>query len=270
MTDTTERPGGIAGMAERLRNAVSPRRERNAGQALKTINLALQGGGAHGAFTWGVLDRLIEDGRLDFEAISGTSAGAMNAVVLADGFMRGGADGARERLREFWRGVSSDGLRRLDAEKSSGRCSSSGSCPPIPASPSSRISSTSPRPIRSTRSTSIRCGTSSSASSTSTRCAPMHALKLFISATNVRDGKIRVFSGEEVTADAVMASACLPWLFHAVEIKGEAYWDGGFTGNPALFPFFDGTGRRRHPAGAGQSRSAATRFPPPATRSWSG
>lgn len=204
---------------------------------IKTINLALQGGGSHGAFTWGVLDKLIEDGRLDFEAISGTSAGAMNAAVLADGFMRGGAEGARERLREFWEGVSkaSAGNRMgailgpilsfWNVPRAHGRGLFDAFIAPAIVNPHDI------NPLRDLLEELVDFD----------RVRKNRDLKLFISATNVRDGKIRVFSGKEITADAIMASACLPFLFNAVEIGGEAYWDGGYSGNPALFPFFTET-----------------------------
>jgi len=240
MTNKPPERRGLGAVADRLREAVARKRERAPKPEMKTINLGLQGGGAHGAFTWGVLDRLIEDGRLDIEAISGTSAGAMNAVVLADGFMRGGADGARQRLEAFWRGVSSEGLGN-----SFGKILG-----PIlafwklPAYPGLRIfqdfsSFTSPYMFNPLNINPLRELLEELVDFEKVRAN--HGLKLYISATNVRDGKIKVFSGHEVTADAVMASACLPWLFRAVEIGGEAYWDGGFTGNPALFPFFDST-----------------------------
>jgi NTE family protein len=205
----------------------------------KVINLALQGGGAHGAFTWGVLDHLLEDGRIDFEAISGTSAGAMNAVVLADGFSRRGAQGARERLEAFWKGVSREELGG-PAEKILGPILAFWHVPSLPnfpmldfsryASPYS-LNPLNVNPLRDLLDELVDFK----------RVRANGGPKLFISATNVRDGKIKLFSGKEVTADAVMASACLPHLFRAVEIDGEAYWDGGYSGNPALFPFFTET-----------------------------
>lgn len=205
---------------------------------MKTINLALQGGGSHGAFSWGVLDTLLEDGRLEFEAISGTSAGAMNAVALADGWARGGRDGARESLQEFWQAVSRKGrfspVQRTPLDVFWGNWS-------LDHSPTyrffdlmSRVFSpydTNPlglNPLRDVVEEQIdfervkRCG----------------AIKTFVSATNVWTGKVRVFGQEELTPDVVMASACLPTVFQAVEIDGVPYWDGGFGGNPALFPFF--------------------------------
>jgi NTE family protein len=206
----------------------------------KTINLALQGGGAHGAFTWGVLDALLGDGRIDIEAISGTSAGAMNAVVLADGFMRDGANGARERLEAFWKGVSREGLGgpgRDIFEQIVGFWRMPGFEPlayfhhlanlisPAAANPLNI------NPLREILEALVDFDL----------VRANEGLKLFVAATNVRNGKIRIFTGKDITADAIMASACLPYLFRAVEIGGEAYWDGGYMGNPALFPFFTET-----------------------------
>jgi NTE family protein len=205
----------------------------------KTINLALQGGGAHGAFTWGVLDFLIEDGRLDFESISGTSAGAMNAAVLADGFMRGGAAGARERLEAFWRGVSRAASGPVAPIL--GPILSFWEMPRLAGFPMfpdfarfmapQRLNPLNINPLRDLLEELVDFK----------MVRANEGLKLFIAATNVRDGKIKIFTGKEITADAIMASACLPQLFHAVEIGKEAYWDGGYSGNPALFPFFTDT-----------------------------
>lgn len=203
---------------------------------MKTINLALQGGGSHGAFTWGVLDALIEDGRLDFEAISGTSAGAMNAVVLADGFMRGGADGARERLHEFWFGVS-----RASHSALRGILQPILSFWNVPRTPGFGMmdSMFAPAAMNPLDINPLRDLLEELVDFEKVRAN--EGLLLFVAATNVRDGKIRLFSGKDITADAIMASACLPFLFRAVEIGREAYWDGGYTGNPALFPFFTET-----------------------------
>jgi NTE family protein len=207
----------------------------------KTINLALQGGGAHGAFTWGVLDQFIEDGRLDFEAISATSAGAMNAVVLADGFMRGGAPGARERLEAFWRGVSRAGAGG-PLGSILGPILSFWKMPGFSAGAFFQDVSTtfvSPSQANPLNLNPLRALLEELVDFKQVRAND--GLKLFIAATKVRDGKIKLFTGGEITADAVMASACLPHLFRAVEIGGEAYWDGGYSGNPALFPFFTET-----------------------------
>ena len=207
----------------------------------KPINLALQGGGAHGAFTWGVIDRLLEDGRLTFDAVSGTSAGALNAVVMIDGFERGGADGARERLQEFWLRLSRGGGRVGPGNPVIDQIMSFWSSSLQPLSYFPRLAAVaSPYRFNPLNINPLR---DLLESLVDFECV-MHckAARLFISATNVRTGKIKVFTGAEVTADAVMASACLPNLFHAVEIGDEAYWDGGYMGNPALFPFFEDKG----------------------------
>jgi len=202
----------------------------------KTINLALQGGGAHGAFAWGVLDKLLEDGRLRIEGISATSAGAMNATVLAYGWAEGGPAGARAALDGFWRRIAQAAaisplqpslLDRLTHDY--GLYFS-----PVFQTLDLLIRVFSPyqfnplnlNPLQSILEQSVDFPRLRSGS----------PIKLFLSATNVRSGKVRVFKNAEITPDAVMASACLPFLFQAVEIDGEAYWDGGFMGNPALFP----------------------------------
>jgi NTE family protein len=209
----------------------------------KAISLALQGGGAHGAFTWGVLDALLEDGRLRFEAISGASAGAMNAVVLADGWIEGGAEGARKGLEAFWRATSVDG--RLNSAQRTVFDSF------MTASPLNGFGvgdfwlnlfkqSASPydfnplniNPLKDFLEREIDFG----------RVRACRDIRLHISATNVESGKIKVFQGSELTADHVMASACLPTVFQAVVIDGVPYWDGGYMGNPALYPLFYGTG----------------------------
>jgi len=210
-------------------------------EAAKPVNVALQGGGSHGAFTWGVLDRLLEDGRLDFSAISGTSAGAMNAVALADGFARGGRDGAREKLHDFWRTVARKGrfspVQRAPWDVVWGNWSVENTPGYLWFDALSRVLSpyaTNPlnhNPLREVVEEEIDFE----------RVRACTAIKLFVSATNVETGQLRVFETREITADVIMASACLPQLFHAVEIDGTPYWDGGYGGNPALFPFFYAT-----------------------------
>ncbi len=205
----------------------------------KHIELALQGGGAHGAYTWGVLDRLLEDGRIGVAAISGTSAGAMNAVVVADGLVRGGRDGARERLESFWRAVSEAArfspVRRSPLDVLFGRWSLDASPGYIAMDMLSRLASPyelnplDVNPLRDVVAAEVDFD----------RVNHCDATKLFVTATNVRTGLPRIFRQGEITLDAVMASACLPSMFKAVEIDGEAYWDGGFMGNPALFPLVD-------------------------------
>ncbi|MFO1135884.1 MAG: patatin-like phospholipase family protein [Rhodoblastus sp.] len=206
----------------------------------KRINLALQGGGAHGAFTWGALDALLADGRLEVAGISGASAGAMNAVVLADGLREGGPEAARQQLKHFWRSVSLDG--RLNAAQRSLFDAYLSAFDPLKFSErlwQSASSFLSPYDFNPLDINPLR--------SVLTKLVDFDALrtsddvKLFISATNVRTGRIKVFRRPELTADMVMASACLPTLFRAVEIDGVPYWDGGYSGNPPLFPFFSET-----------------------------
>ena len=205
----------------------------------KQIELALQGGGAHGAYTWGVLDRLLEDGRIGIAAISGTSAGAMNAAVAADGLVRGGREGARERLEAFWRAVSEAArfspVRRSPLDVLFGRWSLDASPGYLALDMLSRVASPydlnpwDVNPLRDVVAAQVDFD----------RVNHCEATKLFVTATNVRTGLPRIFRQGEISIDAVMASACLPSLFKAVEIDGEAYWDGGFMGNPALFPLVD-------------------------------
>jgi len=238
MRDDPEAPGGLKGVVRRVRDAVAPVRPLS---NTKTINLALQGGGARGAFTWGVLDELLGDERLDFEAISGTSAGAMNAVVLADGLMRDGAEGARRRLAAFWRRVSREGTGVGAASQIVQNILGFWQMPRFTPFPYTEhvAQMVSPYGINPLNINPLRDLIERLVDFDRVRANT--DLRLFLSATNVRNGKIKVFSHEEITADAVMASACIPYLFQAVEIDGEAYWDGGYMGNPALFPFFTET-----------------------------
>jgi NTE family protein len=211
----------------------------------KPINLALQGGGAHGAFAWGVIDRLLEDGRIDIDGISGTSAGSMNAVVFAYGRLKGGRDGARAALERFWKAVSEAGQRFSPIRKTPWESMLSGWHGEANAAFEAfklMTSALSPyqwnpfnlNPLLDIVKEHVDFDALN-------RC---QRTKLFLSATNVRTGKVRVFNTHEVTPAAVMASACLPFLFQAVEIDGEAYWDGGYMGNPSLFPLFYGTTTR--------------------------
>jgi NTE family protein len=210
----------------------------------KMIDLALQGGGSHGAFTWGVLDRILADRRLQIEAISGTSAGAMNAVVLTDGMRAGGGEGARQALARFWRTVSDAALfspiQRTPADRLLGRWT-------LDASPGfwtvdilTRFYS--PYDFNPLNINPLRALLLEAVDFERVRAAAEP--KLFIAATNVRTGQARVFRNRDLTADVVMASACLPFVYQAVEIDGEAYWDGGYMGNPVLFPLVDETDAR--------------------------
>jgi NTE family protein len=218
----------------------------------KPIALALQGGGAHGAFTWGVLDKLLEDGRLDIKAISGTSAGAMNAAVLAQGFAEGGPDKARETLETFWRSVSRLGaaspIRRSFIDMLTGNWSMDQSAAYNWFDLASRV--VSPYDANPLDINPLLDLLEQTIDFDQVHCC--QHIKLFVSATNVRTGKIKVFEGHELTPAMVMASACLPRLFKAVEIDGEHYWDGGFMGNPPIFPIFYKSDQARHRAGADQ------------------
>lgn len=208
----------------------------------RPVNLALQGGGAHGAFTWGVLDRLLEDERLALKAISGTSAGAMNAVVLASGYHKGGRAGAREALGNFWRAVSHDGrmspIQRSIADRLFGNWSLDKNPVFLALDVASRFFS--PYDMNPFNINPLREILEREVDFKAVRAN--REFDLYVSATNVRTGKMRVFRHEQITSDMVMASACLPFLFRAVEIDGVPYWDGGYVSNPPLFPFFR-TGR---------------------------
>ena len=211
-------------------------------QKPKPINLALQGGGAHGAFTWGVLDRILEDGRLEIAGVSGTSAGAMNAVAIADGFTRDGPKGARAALEHFWRSMS-DGakhspLKRTPIDMLMGKWGLENNPMYQAMDTLSRV--VSPYQFNPMNINPLRDLVEKSIDFSMVRKCT--AFKLFISATNVETGKVKVFLREELTADMVMASASLPHLYQAVEIDGVPYWDGGYMGNPSLFPFYGQTG----------------------------
>jgi NTE family protein len=199
------------------------------------IDLALQGGGSHGAFTWGVLDRLLEEPQLHIAAISGTSAGAMNAAVLADGWTKGGAKGAQEALESFWRQVSRAAafspLQRSLFDRLLGRWTLDTSPAFVAIDLMSRVMSPynlnpmNLHPLRSILAEAIDFD----------RLAGS-PIKLFITATNVRTGRGRIFRNPEITTDVLLASACLPTMFRAIEIGGDEYWDGGFAGNPTITP----------------------------------
>jgi len=193
---------------------------------MPTLNLALQGGGAHGAFTWGVLDALLEDGTLDFEGVSGTSAGAMNAVCLAHGLMVGGRDGARRALADFWTAVANSSP--FDTENAAPTLA--------PAmkmmlqwadylSPE-QLNPLDLNPLRDIIGQQIDLA----------RLRRASPVKLFIAATHANSGKLRIFHNHELSVDALLASACLPTIHRTVTIDGEPYWDGGYSANPAVFP----------------------------------
>jgi len=199
------------------------------------VDFALQGGGAHGAFSWGVLDRMLEETWLTIEAISGTSAGAMNAAVLADGYAAGGAEGARVALDAFWRRVSRAALlspfRRGPLDILLGRWTLDSSPVYLALDLAARLFS--PYDLNPGGANPLGDVLAESVDFARLAKAP---IKLFITATNVRTGRGRVFRNAEITPDVLLASACLPTMFQAVEIDGEAYWDGGYAGNPTITP----------------------------------
>jgi NTE family protein len=207
-------------------------------QKTKRVNLALQGGGAHGAFTWGVLDHLLSDERLSVEGISGTSAGAVNAALLADGLVRGGRAEAQKRLADFWRAASSNGnlpaLQRAVMERLLSFMPLEGT--PIQAWFDALSRYFSPYDVNPLNINPLKDLIERFVDFEALRACS--DLQIFVSATNVQTGRVRIFPREKITADAVMASACLPLLFRAVEIDGVPYWDGGYLGNPVIFPFF--------------------------------
>ncbi|WP_336798883.1 patatin-like phospholipase family protein [Kaistia sp. MMO-174] len=199
------------------------------------IDLALQGGGSHGAFTWGVLERLLEEPSLTIEAISGTSAGAMNAAVLADGYAAGGAEGARAALESFWRAVA-DSARFSPFQRSPldillGRWTLDHSPAYVAVDLMSRVFS--PYDLNPTGKNPLQDLLLERIDFERLAKSPV---KLFITATNVHTGRGRIFRNAEITADVLLASACLPTMFQAVEIDGVPYWDGGFAGNPTITP----------------------------------
>ena len=193
----------------------------------KQLALALQGGGSHGAYTWGVLDRLLEDDRIEIEGISGASAGAMNAVVLAHGYTVGGRDGAREALDRFWRSVS---------DKLGHGGIAAASAAPVPdATARAYLYLTrffSPYQLNPLNVNPLRDIVSEQVDFDRLRSACR--MKIFISATNVSNGALKIFSRDALTLDALLASACIPSVHHSVEVDGVAYWDGGLTANPPI------------------------------------
>jgi len=204
---------------------------------IKRINLALQGGGSHGAFTWGVLDALIEDGRLTIAAVSGTSAGAMNAAILLQGWAKGGPDGARKALADFWNELGTmavaSPIRRTPLDQLQGNWNLDNSPAALWADVIQRTLSPWQRnplnfdPLRDL----LRRHFDAEA------VRGCSEIKAFIAATNVETGKVRIFKRDELSIDALLASACLPNTHDAVVIDGVPYWDGGYRGNPPIWPF---------------------------------
>ncbi|MBW8757487.1 MAG: patatin-like phospholipase family protein [Burkholderiales bacterium] len=202
--------------------------------APRLLNLALQGGGAHGAFTWGVLDALLEDGRIAFDGLSGTSAGAMNAVVLAHGWLEGGRDGARAALRRFWTALADTMPLEVTRQDIGGgvhlaplvRLWMAWAHYVTPA----QFNPLDVNPLRALLSEQVDFE----------RLRRLRPMRLFVAATDADSGRLRVFEGRELSVDALLASSCLPTVFHAPRIAGRTYWDGGYAGNPAVFPLLRG------------------------------
>lgn len=205
------------------------------------LNLALQGGGSHGAFTWGVLDRLLDEEDIEIKGISGTSAGAMNAAVLVDAYHEGGRKKAKQNLREFWREIS------MAAASTSpfGQRAFPANLAQVPGfdwlaaiNPFDMMTRVfSPYEFNPLNFNPLRTVLQRVLDRTHLN----NSIKLFITATNVETGEARIFQGDEVTVDVLMASASLPFVYHAVEIDGVPYWDGGYMGNPAIWPLIYGT-----------------------------
>jgi NTE family protein len=188
---------------------------------LPTLNLALQGGGAHGAFTWGVLDRLLEEERFAVEGISGTSAGALNAVVLASGWLAGARAGARQALETLWREIAA--LARFSPLRAGGLTQMAADFTAQLLSPY-QLNPLGLNPLRRILEQLVDLE----------RLRTERTIKLFVAATNLRTGQARIFRNGELSTEVVLASACLPQMHQAVTIAGEAYWDGGFVSNPPL------------------------------------
>jgi NTE family protein len=214
--------------------AVGSKRGPVVGQ--KVVNLALQGGGSHGAFTWGVLDRLLEEERLAFDGITGTSAGAVNAVVLADGLAAGGRQQAKKALHVYWQKVSALASRGVFQPSVFDKANPNFGLEHSPgyvfmesltyfASPY-QMNPLNFNPLKQLLAEAVDFD----------RVRRQQEVKLFVSATNVETAKVKIFEGKELHVEHVLASTCLPLMMQAVQIEGECYWDGSFSGNPALFP----------------------------------
>lgn len=224
-----------AGKAKAKADHTAAGRPDKAHREVVPIDLALQGGGSHGAFTWGVLDRLLEEPWLKIVAISGTSAGAMNAAVLSDGWSQGGAEGARAALDAYWKRVSQAAafspIQRSPLDRLMGRWTLDTSPGYLAMDLMSRVLS--PYDVNPLGLNPLRRILDDSIDFERLARSP---IKLFITATSVRTGRGRIFRNPEISPDVLLASACLPTMFQAVEIDGEPFWDGGFAGNPTITP----------------------------------
>ena len=210
--------------------------EKSEKAATRSINIGLQGGGAHGAYSWGVLDRLLEDERYTFDGISGTSAGAMNAVVLADGLLKGGREGARQALAEFWRGIADSVPLHLSVSVPSFTGEEKLALLPTTKMMLNWAQYFSPYQLNPLNFNPLRKLLKARIDFMGLRM--YSPVRLFLAATNANTGKLRLFRTQEVSENAVLASACLPMMHQTIEIDGEPYWDGGYAANPPVFPLF--------------------------------
>lgn len=201
----------------------------------KKISLALQGGGAHGAFTWGVIDRLLEE-NVEIDGICGTSAGAMNAVSVLQGLIEGGNDGARKTMRKFWEGVGEKGkdgpLKPMGDDKKRGNYTMYNSFGYIMFD--NMIKNMSPYQFNKDDKDPLKEVIEATFDFETLSRDTHH--KVFLCATHIRDGKVKIFENKDLSPEAMLASGCLPLIHKAVAVGGEYYWDGGFTANPAIYP----------------------------------
>jgi len=231
----------MVALASRTRRTNSPSARNIHAPRTKPINLALQGGGAHGAFAWGVIDTLLADDRVEFEAVSATSAGAMNAVVLADALTEGDREHARDRLAAFWKAIADAGKTWSPVKPMTDVF---GRALPVEQSPfywmfEAMIRVFSPYQLNPFNFNPLRKVLEQHVDFERLRATK--GMNVHLCATNVETGKARIFNRDELTVDAVLASACLPFLFQTIEIEGQRYWDGGYIGNPAIFPLIYGS-----------------------------
>jgi len=210
------------------------RTDRHSAPQRPKVALALQGGGSHGAFTWGVLDRLLDDATIDIIGVTGTSAGAMNGAVLVDGLVRGGAKQARAELRRYWEAIGAMPGFGSFFSGISGEAAATTPLESIPAYAERVRQNLSPYDVSASNSTPLRLLLTDLINFH--RLHSQKEIQLTMCATNARTATRRVFTNQEVSVDALLASACLPQLYRAVEIDGEPYWDGALTGNPAVAP----------------------------------
>jgi len=237
----------VAAKKRAARKAARPRKpalRRSGGAGRKKINLALQGGGAHGAFAWGVIDSLLQDDRIEIEGIVGTSAGAMNAAVTAYGLADGGPARAREALAEFWSRISEAAQTSPLQPSMFDRLLKPGS---LDMSPGWLMMDALSRVMSPYQLNPMNINPLRDVLASVVDCEVLHRqerVKLYICASNVLSGKIKVFTKDDVSIESVLASACLPFMFQAVEVDGEFYWDGGYMGNPPIYPLIYHCGSR--------------------------